>query len=302
MYSYNKKYANYFNSLLSPITLSYADSQQSGKRMIDMPPYSALNITSMPVMHIKLGEEQILFVHDGFYLTGTVLLKKQTIKFSLLKHINITAETGMFGCFDVTQDDVTISLFHPNKTQRPILKDIMEKYISYMTPVLQNGAFANMPVHALPESQSNGTETNVHNSIPAVTPDSSIINSNPLPTAAIIVNIAPYSGDLKIEAVKIIKDHSNLSLANARNIAEQGGTIPFNSESEANNFINQYAANGGSAETINPSNPTVAKETAPAQTQTIDVVAEIKKYKELLDIGAITQEEYDAKKKSLLNL
>ncbi len=29
---------------------------------------------------------------------------------------------------------------------------------------------------------------------------------------------------------------------------------------------------------------------------------EIKKYKELLDIGAITQEEYDAKKKQLLGL
>lgn len=32
-----------------------------------------------------------------------------------------------------------------------------------------------------------------------------------------------------------------------------------------------------------------------------DVVAEIKKYKELFDIGAITEEEFEAKKKQLLN-
>ncbi len=40
----------------------------------------------------------------------------------------------------------------------------------------------------------------------------------------------------------------------------------------------------------------------PAPAQNVDVATEIKKYKELLDIGAITQEEYDAKKKLLLNL
>lgn len=33
----------------------------------------------------------------------------------------------------------------------------------------------------------------------------------------------------------------------------------------------------------------------------LDVVAEIKKYKELLDMGAITEEEFQAKKKQLLN-
>lgn len=32
------------------------------------------------------------------------------------------------------------------------------------------------------------------------------------------------------------------------------------------------------------------------------IAEEIKKYKELLDIGAITQEEFDAKKKQLLQL
>lgn len=36
--------------------------------------------------------------------------------------------------------------------------------------------------------------------------------------------------------------------------------------------------------------------------QPVNVVDEIKRYKELLDIGAITQDEYDAKKKQLLNL
>ncbi len=34
----------------------------------------------------------------------------------------------------------------------------------------------------------------------------------------------------------------------------------------------------------------------------ISAVEEIKQYKELLDIGAITQEEYEAKKKQILNL
>ena len=34
----------------------------------------------------------------------------------------------------------------------------------------------------------------------------------------------------------------------------------------------------------------------------VSVVDEIKKYKELLDMGAITQEEYEKKKKELLNI
>lgn len=34
----------------------------------------------------------------------------------------------------------------------------------------------------------------------------------------------------------------------------------------------------------------------------VDVPAELKKYKELLDMGAITQEEFEAKKKQLLEL
>ena len=43
-----------------------------------------------------------------------------------------------------------------------------------------------------------------------------------------------------------------------------------------------------------------AKKTAPKKTGL--VADEIKKFKELLDAGAITQEEYDAKKKELLGL
>ena len=39
-----------------------------------------------------------------------------------------------------------------------------------------------------------------------------------------------------------------------------------------------------------------------APSQKIDPVNEIRRYKELLDIGALTQEEFDAKKKHLLNL
>ncbi|MEE3334238.1 MAG: SHOCT domain-containing protein [Ruminococcus sp.] len=38
------------------------------------------------------------------------------------------------------------------------------------------------------------------------------------------------------------------------------------------------------------------------ESSTIDVANEIKKFKELLDMGAITQEEFDAKKKQLLGL
>ena len=35
---------------------------------------------------------------------------------------------------------------------------------------------------------------------------------------------------------------------------------------------------------------------------TVSVADELKKFKELLDMGAITQEEFDAKKKDLLGL
>ena len=38
------------------------------------------------------------------------------------------------------------------------------------------------------------------------------------------------------------------------------------------------------------------------QESQISVADEIKKFKELLDMGAITQEEFDAKKKQLLGL
>lgn len=38
------------------------------------------------------------------------------------------------------------------------------------------------------------------------------------------------------------------------------------------------------------------------QINKVNDIGELKKYKELLDMGAITQEEYDAKKKELLNL
>lgn len=44
------------------------------------------------------------------------------------------------------------------------------------------------------------------------------------------------------------------------------------------------------------------KTVSPAEATTCDPADEIMKYKQLLDTGAITQEEYDAKKKQLLNL
>jgi len=48
-------------------------------------------------------------------------------------------------------------------------------------------------------------------------------------------------------------------------------------------------------------NPTKEKTTNNKQNMR-DVPDELKKFKELLDLGAITQEEFDAKKKELLGL
>lgn len=47
---------------------------------------------------------------------------------------------------------------------------------------------------------------------------------------------------------------------------------------------------------------TTAQPTAPAANQPLDPAAEIAKFKSLLDSGAITQDEYEAKKKQLLGL
>ncbi len=55
-------------------------------------------------------------------------------------------------------------------------------------------------------------------------------------------------------------------------------------------------------QTIPSMNASPTAPTAPATSQTLDPAAEIAKYKSLLDSGAITQEEYEAKKKQLLGL
>ena len=44
------------------------------------------------------------------------------------------------------------------------------------------------------------------------------------------------------------------------------------------------------------------KKTSESKSEAVDVKAELKKYKEMLDEGLITQEDYDAKKKELLGL
>ena len=51
---------------------------------------------------------------------------------------------------------------------------------------------------------------------------------------------------------------------------------------------------GPNAIIANPNNSQQAQQTSTAD--------ELRKYKELLDMGAITQEEFEAKKKELLNL
>lgn len=45
-----------------------------------------------------------------------------------------------------------------------------------------------------------------------------------------------------------------------------------------------------------------SKKNAPVVVNNLSAADEIKKYKELLDLGIITQEEFDQKKKQLLNL
>ena len=48
--------------------------------------------------------------------------------------------------------------------------------------------------------------------------------------------------------------------------------------------------------------PSVPAAAAPAPAPAVDAVAEIKKYKELLDAGVITEEEFAAKKKQLMGI
>ena len=55
------------------------------------------------------------------------------------------------------------------------------------------------------------------------------------------------------------------------------------------------------SKTNNETNSNVQKNNS-AYTQTNDDIAELTKYKELLDKGIITQEEFDAKKKQVLGL
>tara|TARA_B100002052_G_scaffold245910_1_gene231827 strand:- start:949 stop:1164 length:216 start_codon:yes stop_codon:yes gene_type:complete len=45
-----------------------------------------------------------------------------------------------------------------------------------------------------------------------------------------------------------------------------------------------------------------AKKAAAPKSKAVDVKAELKKYKEMLDEGLIEQEDYDAKKKELLGI
>ncbi len=66
------------------------------------------------------------------------------------------------------------------------------------------------------------------------------------------------------------------------------------------------AANAIKAEKVKVSNASAEDRTVKNETTTsaraTNIPDEIKRYKELLDVGAITQEEYEAKKKQLLGL
>lgn len=65
----------------------------------------------------------------------------------------------------------------------------------------------------------------------------------------------------------------------------------------------QMKINGLTESTAKPQSPAKEQQAAPhAAASSIDAAEEIRKFKELLDSGAITREEYDAKKKQLLDI
>ena len=87
------------------------------------------------------------------------------------------------------------------------------------------------------------------------------------------------------------------NVADCVSIRSSAGLISF---SGLNNYAEIYSAIN--TELIKRQSKTnIPKETT-VNTNEVDNITEIKKYKELLDDGIITQEEFDKKKKELLNL
>ncbi len=78
-------------------------------------------------------------------------------------------------------------------------------------------------------------------------------------------------------------------------------------EEMANNMMRLIAPSapvtrGGAAAMAGMAQPTPAPTPAPAAAEAVDVVAELRKYKELVDMGVLTEEEFAAKKRQLLGI
>lgn len=98
--------------------------------------------------------------------------------------------------------------------------------------------------------------------------------------------------DLPLDSVSSIATGSLKGIA----VATSSGRIVFNlikNRDEIHNAVSELLINRQSKSTVTPE-----KEEKTSQ----NLTDELKKYKELLDAGVITQEEFDAKKKQLLGL
>lgn len=87
------------------------------------------------------------------------------------------------------------------------------------------------------------------------------------------------------------------NVADCVSIRSSAGLISF---SGLNNYAEIYSAIN--KELIKRQSKTNIQKETSINTNEVDNITEIKKYKELLDSGIITQEEFDKKKKELLNL
>ena len=87
------------------------------------------------------------------------------------------------------------------------------------------------------------------------------------------------------------------NVADCVSIRSSAGLISF---SGLNNYAEIYSAIN--IELIKRQSKTNISKDYSVNTNEVDNIVEIKKYKELLDDGIITQEEFDKKKKELLNL
>ena len=126
-------------------------------------------------------------------------------------------------------------------------------------------------------------------------------------------NMIPIPGITKDKSVVIKTADSGYSYSPQdpdRMIQTLKNTCPNATLGEKSSYMNTIKSNftgwKGSSESNESSgnvSPNVSNNMTPSQTpEASNPIEEIKKYKELLDMGIITQEEFDAKKKALLNL